>query len=250
MAFLHRFQQLFNQHHGAANIPQDLLPNSLTEEDNRKLCSLVTLEELKRVVFQMPPNRALGEDLKRQFPQVITTSPRWVIKDMAGSVGHQLGMTGGVAVVVIVAILFIFLHRMGAIALVLLPVTLGCISTAALMGYLGVELNLFNFIVLPILIGIGIDDGIHIYQRQREQQNIAITLTTTGRPILITTLTTACGFGSLSLAGYHVLKGMGLIAVFGVSTCFFYSIATLPALLALGGGKTPNKVRNAANTLV
>ena len=43
-------------------MPHDLLPNSLPEEDNRKLCSLATLDENKVVVFQMHPNRAPGAD--------------------------------------------------------------------------------------------------------------------------------------------------------------------------------------------
>ena len=101
------------------------------------------------------------------------------------------------------------------------------------VGWAGIHLNPFNFIVLPILMGIGLDDGIHIYRRFMEWKDIAHTLSTTGRSILVTTLTTAFGFGSLSLADYHVLKSMGLMTIFGVLACFIFSVIALPPVLAM-----------------
>ncbi|MCP4665430.1 MAG: MMPL family transporter, partial [Deltaproteobacteria bacterium] len=101
------------------------------------------------------------------------------------------------------------------------------------MGWAGIPINLFNFIVLPILIGIGLDDGIHIFRRYQELGDVEKTLASTGRSVFVTTLTTACGFGSLYLAEYHVLKGMGLMTIVGVFSCFFFSVIALPAILRL-----------------
>ena len=66
-----------------------------------------------------------------------------------------------------------------------------------------------------------------------ELGKIRETLSTTGRSVLVTTLTTACSFGSLSLADYHVLRGMGLMTIFGVLACFIFSVTTLPSILQL-----------------
>lgn len=139
------------------------------------------------------------------------------------------------ATLLVVVILLIFFRSITKTLLVLLPMVLALTTTAGIMGYLGISINLINFIIIPILIGIGLDDGIHIIDRFRETGDISQTLTSTGRSILLTTLTTCLGFGSLALAQYHVLSSMGLLTIIGVSSCFIYSVVTLSALLHLRG---------------
>ncbi|MEN8257192.1 MAG: MMPL family transporter [Thermodesulfobacteriota bacterium] len=135
----------------------------------------------------------------------------------------------------VVIILLLFFRSLKKTILALLPTILALTTTAGLMGYLGISINLINFIIIPILIGIGLDDGIHIMDRFRETGDIGQTLTSTGRSILLTTLTTCLGFGSLALAQYHVLSSMGMLTIIGVSSCFIYSVITLSSLLQLRG---------------
>jgi hypothetical protein len=141
------------------------------------------------------------------------------------------------ATLLVVVILLIFFRSIKKTVLALLPTTLALITTAGVMGYLGISINLINFIIIPILIGIGLDDGIHLIDRFRETEDIGQTLTSTGRSILLTTLTTCLGFGSLALAKYHVLSSMGMLTIIGVSTCFIYTVITLSALLHLRGSR-------------
>ncbi len=141
------------------------------------------------------------------------------------------------AALLVVVILLIFFRSIKKTFLALLPTTLALITTAGIMGYMGISINLINFIIIPILIGIGLDDGIHLIDRFRETNDIGQTLTSTGRSILLTSLTTCLGFGSLALAKYHVLSSMGLLTIIGVSSCFIYSVITLSALLHLRGSR-------------
>ncbi len=141
--------------------------------------------------------------------------------------------TVGLAFIIVVTILLIFFRSLKTSLLALMPMILGVIVTTGVMGWMGVSFNLINFIILPILIGIGLDDGIHIMDRYRESRDIHTTITSTGRSILLTSLTTSLGFGSLALAKYHVLANMGLLTIVGVSSCFFFSAVFLPALLSL-----------------
>nr|MDA3971127.1 MMPL family transporter [Desulfobulbaceae bacterium] len=141
--------------------------------------------------------------------------------------------TVSLALFIVVTILLVFFRSPGNCFLALLPTLLGVIVTTGVMGWLGISFNLINFIILPILIGIGLDDGIHIIDRYRETGNIHTTITSTGRSILLTSLTTCLGFGSLALAKYHVLANMGMLTIIGVSSCFFFSAVLLPSLLAV-----------------
>ena len=142
--------------------------------------------------------------------------------------------TVSIAFFLVTCILLVFFRSVPKAMLAMLPTLLGMIVTAGVMGILGISFNLLNFIILPILIGIGLDDGIHIVDRYRETKNIQKTITSTGRSILLTSLTTCLGFGSLALAKYHVLANMGMLTIVGVSSCFFFSAVFLPSLLSLG----------------
>ena len=134
----------------------------------------------------------------------------------------------------VLLILLVFFKNIKKTMLAMLPMLLGVTVTAGVMGLLNISFNPVNFIILPILIGIGLDDGIHIVDRYRETRNIQKTVLLTGRSILLTSLTTCLGFGSLALAQYHVLANMGILTIVGVLSCFFFSAVLLPALFALG----------------
>ncbi len=141
--------------------------------------------------------------------------------------------TVSLAFIIVTTILLLFFKSFTKSFMAMLPTILGVIVTTGVMGWLGISFNLINFIILPILIGIGLDDGIHIMDRFRETGNIHTTITSTGRSILLTSLTTCLGFGSLALAQYHVLANMGMLTIVGVSSCFFFSAVFLPALLSI-----------------
>ena len=176
---------------------------------------------------------SVTEALKTSCEGLSIVNPSLAVKELVGEVRNELKMTLGSVALLIIVILLGFFRKPSALVFVLMPVAMGLFVTAGIMGWAGVNLNPFNFIVLPILVGIGLDDGIHIYRRYQEMGDIQKTLTSTGRSVLVTTLTTVFGFGSLFLADYHVLKSMGIMAIVGVLACFVFSVVTLPAILKI-----------------
>jgi hypothetical protein len=88
--------------------------------------------------------------------------------------------------------------------------------------------------VLPLIVGIGIDDGIHIVHRWREEsaQDLAAVLKQIGRAIVLTSLTTSIGFGSLISSHYPGLRSIGWVTGLGIFTCLLASLILLPAALA------------------
>jgi len=91
--------------------------------------------------------------------------------------------------------------------------------------------------VLPLVLGIGVDDGIHIvhdYRRQvaagsKEYSPSGETLT----GVILTSLTSIVGFGSLMIAGHQGLVSVGLVMAIGVASCLLVALIPLPALLTL-----------------
>ena len=120
--------------------------------------------------------------------------------------------------------------------LAMLPVGLGMLQLFGIMGILNMPLNPANMIVLPLILGIGIDDGVHVvhdFRRSRGHYRIS---PSTASAVLITSLTTMVGFGSLMIASHRGLQSLGRVLTIGVSCCLFTSLVILPALMAWFSG--------------
>jgi predicted RND superfamily exporter protein len=87
--------------------------------------------------------------------------------------------------------------------------------------------------VFPVLVGIGIDYGIHVVHRFRESAPVREIVTETGRAFVLTTLTTMAGFGSLIWSRYKGLNSFGFVTIVGMTFVLLTSLVSLPAFLML-----------------
>lgn len=136
----------------------------------------------------------------------------------------------------IIAVFFVLLidFRSLKYALVgMVPLIFGAIWMTGLMEILGLKFTMMNILAVPLIIGIGIDDGVHILHRWKMEKNLDIVYRSTGKAILLTSLTTMLGFGSLWFATYRGLGSMGIALFIGVGTCFLATLFIIPAILGL-----------------
>ena len=131
----------------------------------------------------------------------------------------------------ILAVLIADFWSVSLACLAALPVVLGLAQMFGIMGLASIELNPANMIVLPLIMGIGIDDGVHIVHDFRSQKGRYQLSGPTASAVVMTSLTTMIGFGSLLVASHRGLQSLGRICVIGVSCCMFSSLIALPALL-------------------
>ena len=120
--------------------------------------------------------------------------------------------------------------------LALLPPLFGGLLMFGVMALGGVALNPANLIVLPLVLGIGVDDGVHVvhdFRQQVAQGKEYRTSSSTMNSIILTSLTSMAGFGSMMLASHRGLSSVGLVLVIGVAACLFMSLVPLPAVLTL-----------------
>jgi uncharacterized protein len=117
----------------------------------------------------------------------------------------------------------------------LVPLVMGAVWMVGSMVLLGMSFNLVNVAVVPLIIGIGIDNGVHILHRYRSENKdkIKMAVEHTGRAIFLSSITTMAGFGSLGLASYIAVATLGWVLVIGVIYCLFTSVVVLPILLSL-----------------
>jgi predicted RND superfamily exporter protein len=119
------------------------------------------------------------------------------------------------------------------------PLIVGLIWMAGIYPLLGQKLNIINIAVIPLVIGMGIDFGIHLAHRFRIEQNIETVYRYTGKGVFLSAFTTMIGFGSLGLIGkFGSVNSMGRILFVGILMCLLTALLVLPALLTLDKKKT------------
>jgi hopanoid biosynthesis associated RND transporter like protein HpnN len=139
----------------------------------------------------------------------------------------------------IAIMVFVHFRSLGAVILSLLPVGIGTLWLAGLMGWFGIPINLANIMTLPLVIGIGVTNGIHILNRFAEERTPGILSRSTGKAVLVSGLTAIAGFGSLILAKHRGIYSLGCLMAMGIATCMIAGLTFLPALLNLLGRWRP-----------
>jgi hopanoid biosynthesis associated RND transporter like protein HpnN len=115
--------------------------------------------------------------------------------------------------------------------LALLPVVIGTLWMVGLMGWAGVPFNPANIMTLPLVIGIGVTNGIHILNRFAEEADPRLFTKSTGKAVFVSALTTIAGFGSLILARHQGIQSLGYVMATGTAACAVAGLTFLPALL-------------------
>jgi uncharacterized protein len=134
-----------------------------------------------------------------------------------------------------------FLMFRGALStiLALVPLLVGSVWTLGMMVLFGVQFNMANLLFLPLIIGIGIDNGVHIvhgFRASGKYEGESVPLArSTAKAITLAALTTIVGFGSLMISSHRGIYSLGLLVALGVGSILIASLTTLPSLLAILG---------------
>jgi len=155
--------------------------------------------------------------------------------ELKGLILQNLKTSLGLATLCIMVILWIYFRNIRDLFLSVLPLLIGMSILMGLMTLLRVDFNFLNIMVIPMIIGIGIDDGVHFTNtfRHPDYHSPLRGWFQTGRAVVLTSLTTIAGFGSIILSHYPGLKSMGIVAVIGITGCLFGSIILMPAIFEL-----------------
>ncbi len=128
---------------------------------------------------------------------------------------------------------FIDFRSVRKTAIVMTSIVLGVFWLLGVIYIFGIKLNFYNMIIIPAVMGMSIDNSIHIYHRYEEmgRGSLAKVLGSTGVASMLASLTNASGFLGLLFCVHKGLYSIGLLAVIGVGTCFLSTLVFLPALL-------------------
>jgi predicted RND superfamily exporter protein len=118
--------------------------------------------------------------------------------------------------------------------LALLPLAIGSVVTVGVMAICGVAFNPANMIALPLIVGVGVDNGVHVLHDYLGLRGGPYVLNrSTGAGVAVAALTTVLGFGALMTAGHRGLVSLGFVLALGVTSSMIAALVVLPAMLRL-----------------
>ena len=159
----------------------------------------------------------------------------FVIPEIFDAIEDDGPVVMSLAIGIMLVTALVLLRRLGAVFAVAATIAFALLWLAGLMYGLGWKLNFFNIIVLPLLLGMGQDDALHIAERHHEEPGrLGRVLREAGGAIFITTLTTIWGFSGILFANHLGLNSMAWTAVAGMSLALVASVVVLPILLEFG----------------
>ncbi len=128
---------------------------------------------------------------------------------------------------VMALVLFIGLRSAVGVLAPIVVAAVASVWTAGLMGLTGLPPNILSPGVYVVVAVISVADAVHLLVRRDVQRLIM--------PCLLTTATTAIGFGALALSGIPMIAHFGLQVAMGVCAAYAVTFLAVPPLLRRAG---------------
>jgi hopanoid biosynthesis associated RND transporter like protein HpnN len=137
------------------------------------------------------------------------------------------------AFLAIVVLIFLHFQSLKYLLLTLAPLVLAVLWRTGAMVWFGLEFNPANIVTLPLIIGIDVAFGVYIIDRYREDGKLSIFSGSTGKAIIMSSLTSLFGFSSLLVSQFQGMFSLGELMSLGIAIGLVTAIFFLPQLLAL-----------------
>jgi hypothetical protein len=210
------------------NLPDALLERMVSAEGHVRI-EIFPEQDLK----DHAALAAFVDEVKAVVPGVAGSASE--ILESGRAVERALTQALLTALVAMTGVLLLIWRRIDDTALVVVPLILAAAFTVEAAVFLGIPFNFADVIVLPLLVGIGVDSAIHMVHRARALGGLSAQLlsTSTARSIAYGSLTNIASFGTMGLASHRGLATMGQLLTVGVILTLLCNLVVLPALIEL-----------------
>ncbi|MFT5208449.1 MAG: hopanoid biosynthesis associated RND transporter like protein HpnN [Flavobacterium sp.] len=205
----------------------------------------------RHLILVQPSTPLLSrEDTERFINEVNNLAPniagRSVVEWGIGDVVVESFLTAGLLSLTIIFFLLLSYFRKFTLAiLVLVPIFLSLLFTFAICDLIGISLNMANVLVIPLIIGLGVDTGVHVVHRFHNFADKGMSVekvyrSSTALAVLISGLTTMGTFFSLSFSPHKGAASIGMLLTIAISLLLLSTFIVLPALLSIVNTRLAN----------
>jgi len=227
-----------------AEFKRDLSPSEVTEAGLPAVLRDRFIGKSGRYLVQIYPKGDVWDDaplnrfvtaLRTVDPDV--TGPPVQTYAIASVMRHGYERAALLALIGVFIFVFADFRNLRDTVLATVPLLFGGLWLLEAMGILGWEFNLANLFAVPIIIGTGVDNGVNLVYRWREERDKAqlILDKSVGKSVTIASLTTIAGFAALIPATHRGISSLGWVLSLGVAMILIATLVVLPALFELIG---------------
>ena len=172
-----------------------------------------------------------ADDLERVTDRATGMPP--VFRALIEIIGRDGRNAMGLTLIIVFLLLWLDFRNPKHALMAMIPLAAGALWMVGFMNLTGQQFTVMNVMGLPMIIGIGIDDGVHIVHRwiAEGKGRIGTVFASTGKAILLTTLTTMLAFGSLIFSIWRGFGQLGGALFVGVAACFLTTVLILSGIL-------------------
>jgi predicted RND superfamily exporter protein len=133
----------------------------------------------------------------------------------------------------ILVLLVVMFQSVRVALLIMVPLALTALFTLAFGVLFNMPLNMANILVVPLIFGLGVDNGVHVVDRYRTAGDVERFMhSSTPRAVLLSALTTIGTFAALSLSPHQGTASIGMLLTIAVALLLLFAILLLPVLLS------------------
>jgi hopanoid biosynthesis associated RND transporter like protein HpnN len=211
------------------DLPEHVRNQYVNEKGDKYLVTIYPKEQ----VWNYEALTRFDKQMESVSPKITGTPP--IFLHLIRLIGRDGLLATVLTVIIVILLLWIDFRSLRFALLGVIPLITGGIWMLGIMKTFGIMLTMLNVMAIPMIVGIGIDDGVHVLHRYMYEglRKTPVVLRSTGKAVMLTSLTTMAGFGSLMTASYRGWVGFGALLVTGVGACFLTTILFIPSIIGL-----------------
>jgi predicted RND superfamily exporter protein len=220
----------------AAYIPAGLLDNSLRKTADGNYVAAIAFYASDPNAHEVIPDAVLSS-WNKQYGPFVEFSFDKINRDLQSQILRDSRRALLWTAAAIVLIVYLTFRKWRITLLVLMPIVFAIVVTFGLLRLMGHSFSFMSVTAIPLIIGIGIDNGIHLVRRYLETapNSILDVAKASGAALIQSNLTTIIGFGALLASTFPPLAEMGLVTSLGVALTLAGGLWIIPAVILLRG---------------
>jgi len=217
-------------------LPAGLLDNSLRKTGDGSYVAAIAFYATDPNAQEAIPSAVL-DSWRKQYGPFVEFSFEKIDRDLQSQVLRDSRRALLWTVMAIMSIVYLTFRNWRITLLVLMPIVFAIVVTFGLLRLMGHPFSFMSVTAIPLIIGIGIDNGIHLVRRYLESASNSIldVAKASGAALIQSNLTTIIGFGALLTATFPPLAEMGLVTSVGVALTLVGGLWIIPAAILIGG---------------
>jgi hypothetical protein len=216
-------------------LPPGLLDKSIRKTADGSYVAAVTFYGTDPDAVEVIPERVI-ESWRNQVGGFVEFSFDKMNRDLQRQVLHDSSRALVWTAAGILLVVYLCFRNLRVSLIVLIPIIFGAVTSFGLLLLVRHRFSFMSITAVPLIIGIGIDNGIHLVRRylEHEHSEILTIAKASGAALIQSNLTTMVGFGALMTSSFAPLVELGLVTTLGVALALAGGLLLIPAVILLG----------------